>query len=100
MVIRSQAPMDYTVTEEGKSIRHDVEQKIPKLQEKVDELQKLIPVVVKPEYEGDATSGDGVGIGDVEDSLTAIYAQMAKRKQAEAEENFNKKSKRIKTETF
>lgn len=77
---------DYSITAEGEAIRADVEKNIPKLEEKVDALRKMLPVCVKREDDATLISIDSADVASDEDNLAVIYEKMAKRKNAKTTE--------------
>jgi hypothetical protein len=98
VTIRAQAPLTYTITEHGETIRAAVAEEIPRLQEKVDALRSMIPACIKREDETALIAIDSAGVSIDEENLAVIYEKMAKRKKAE--KNDKTRNKRIKTEPF
>jgi hypothetical protein len=95
IAIRQQAPIDYTITPEGEAIRAEVEQRIPELQEKIDELRSMLPVRASQE-DASYVQDDNFDIKEDEDNLALIYEKMVKRKVELPAER--RQSKRVKQE--
>ncbi|KAJ4346030.1 hypothetical protein N0V95_005763 [Ascochyta clinopodiicola] len=93
--LRSQVPISYLLTTEGKAIRAEVEEQIPELELKVDELRALLPVRASQEQDG--IEIDDIDIKGDEDNLALIFETMAKRKNVEPAAG-HRQSKRIKLE--
>jgi hypothetical protein len=96
--IRSQAPIDYTITPAGIKMRADLKLRIPDLEEMIAACQKMIPATVKQEDDMAHVAMDGDDLENSEEDLAAIYAKMAKRKDTDFADQ--SKKKRIKSEPF
>jgi hypothetical protein len=98
--IRSQAPLDYKISPHGKAMRAGIEKEIPGLQERVEELQKMLPAAVKGERGMALMPMDNSDLGNGEENFAVTYARMAKRKDLEFEDGPTTKNRRIKSEPF
>ncbi|KZM22265.1 hypothetical protein ST47_g6610 [Ascochyta rabiei] len=93
--LRSQVPISYLLTPEGEAIRAEAGERIPELEQKVDELRALLPARASQEQDG--IEIDNIDLkGDVHD-IALIFETMAKRKTADPTAA-HRQSKRIKLE--
>ncbi|KAF1847434.1 uncharacterized protein K460DRAFT_306593 [Cucurbitaria berberidis CBS 394.84] len=80
--LRGKAPLDYVMTYDGVAIRAQLEQLIPGLEEKANNLRALLPQRVKEEEH--TARCDSTTVIDVKDGTAefqAIYENVAKQKQ-------------------
>jgi hypothetical protein len=99
-LIRGQTSFNFIATEDGKKMRAEIEQNIPTLEKKVEELQRMFPVAVKMEDETVLEPVDDDEISTGEENLDVIYARVAKRKATEAGGRPSNQTKRNKSELF
>lgn len=95
--LRALLPINYILTPEGESIRADVGERIPELEQKVERLRALLPVRASQEESG--IEIDSIDVKEDEDNLAVIFETMAKRKKAEAPTG-RRQSKRVKQESL
>lgn len=95
--IRAQGPITYKMTSEGKAIRVEVQERIPELQIKVDELEALLPTRINREENSHGIQIDKIDVNEGEDDFTSIHEKMSKRRKAEAPSG-SRQSKKIKQE--
>lgn len=82
--IRSEAPIQYIMTTDGEAIRAELAEQIPQLEEKVLELQKMLPPRPKTENEqGVPAYFDGGSGDDGDENLATIIEKISKRRKAE-----------------
>lgn len=97
--IKSEAPIEYVMTADGEAIREELAALISQLDEKVVELQKMLPPRPKMENEqGSSSYFDGGGGDDGEENLAAIIEKMAKKRKAEPVAVTSGKKLRVKSE--
>ncbi|KAJ8119004.1 hypothetical protein OPT61_g125 [Boeremia exigua] len=89
-------PINYVLTAEGKAIRAEVEEQIPELEQKVEQLRALLPV--RASQEENSIAIDNIDIKEEQGSLASIIETMAKRKPEPAAAR--RPAKKIKQEPF
>jgi hypothetical protein len=88
-------PINYIFTADGEAIRADVGERIPELQQKVKQLQALLPA--RASQVDSSIEIDDIDVKEDDDNLALIFKTMAKRKKAE-DPTGRRQSKRIKQE--
>jgi hypothetical protein len=95
--IRSQGPINYKLRPEGKAIRADLKERIPELQERIDQLKLLLPTPAQDDSAAEDYSYNDDD--DDDDDFATTYNKVSKRKKTGLSDEY-RPSKTIKHEPF
>ncbi|KAH6625660.1 hypothetical protein C7974DRAFT_414159 [Boeremia exigua] len=76
--IRAQGPIRYQLRADGEAIRADVQERIPELQARIDQLVALLPARVSSDEKAQDMQVDDIDVKE-EDDFAAIHDRVAKR---------------------
>lgn len=97
--IRAQGPISYKLTPLGKEIRAEVKERIPELQERIDQLKAFLPAQANQDDGAEDQSNIGAKDDDDDDDFATTYNKVSKRKKT-APSDEHRPSKMIKREPF